>query len=124
MLEDLWIEELEVEVFERELNGMYGAYIQSHQLIVLEKRLAPIQRRSTLMHELGHAYYEHTESTARTEREASEWAARQMIPACEFNRLTRLYDSPIAVAFELGVLPRDVVNYAEWAKRALVLKMA
>lgn len=123
MLEDLWIEELEVEVFERELNGMYGAYIQSHQLIVLEKRLAPVQRRSTLMHELGHAYYGHTESTARTEREASEWAARQMIPACEFNRLTRLYDSPIAVAFELGVLPRDVVNYAEWAKRALVLKM-
>jgi|SRR5699024_7244645 len=90
MLEDLWIEELEVEVFERELNGMYGAYIQSHQLIVLEKRLAPVQRRSTLMHELGHAYYGHTESTARTEREASEWAARQMIQRAS---LIDLHDS-------------------------------
>src|SRR5699024_3376661 len=123
MLEDLWIDELEVEVFESELNGMYGAYIHDHRLIVLEKRLAPVQRRSTLMHELGHAYYGHVSSTARTEREASEWAARQMIPPCAFHRLARLYDGPVAVAFELGVLPRDVVNYAEWAKRSKRLKI-
>lgn len=114
MPEFLWIEELQVSVLERNLQGMFGLYIHSHQLILIDPMLAPIQRRSTLMHELGHAFYGHTESTSRAEHEASVWAARQLIPGCEFDRLTRLYDEPISVASELGVLPRDVVNFSQW----------
>lgn len=123
MAENLWITELGVEVEDTPMANLYGAYIHQHRLILLNDRLAPIQRRSTLMHELGHAFYGHTESTARTEREASEWAARQLIPGCEFDRLSRLYDSPIAVASELGVLPRDVVNYKQWLDRLELVKV-
>src|SRR5690625_5688458 len=94
MAENLWITELGVEVEDTPMSHLYGAYIHQHGLILLNDRLAPIQRRSTLMHELGHAFYGHTESTARTEREASEWAARQLIPGCEFDRLSKLYDNP------------------------------
>jgi len=124
MAENLWIAELGVEVEDTPMSHLYGAYIHQHGLILLNDRLAPIQRRSTLMHELGHAFYGHTESTARTEREASEWAARQLIPCCEFDRLSKLYDNPVAVASELGVLPRDVENYVGWLQRLELLKMA
>lgn len=118
MPENVWIEELGVEVKDTVMANLYGAYIHSHRLILLNNRLAPLQRRSTLLHELGHAFYGHVESSPRSEREASEWAARQLIPACEFDRLSKMYDSPVAVASELGVLPRDVVNYVQWAKRS------
>ena len=114
MPENLWISELRVEVVNTSMRHLYGVYIHQRRLIVLNDLLGPIQWRSTLMHELGHAYYEHTDSTARAEHEASEWAARQMIPGCQFDRLTKMYDSPVSVAYELGVLPRDVVNYAKW----------
>jgi len=118
MVEDLWIAELRVDVVEMTMSHLYGAYLHQHRVILLNDRLAPIQRRSTLMHELGHAYYGHIDSTARAEREASEWAARQLIPGCEFERLSKVYDSPVAIAHELGVLPRDVINYSTWLTRA------
>lgn len=111
MPENVWIDRLCVDVIERPLPGIHGAYLHQHQVILLSDALAPIQRRSTLMHELGHAFYGHTSSTARSEREASEWAACELIDAALFDQLTQAYESPVAVAYELGVLPRDVVNY-------------
>lgn len=111
MLEDLWIDELKVELYEHKLNGLFGAYIHSHRIILIDSRLAPVQRRSTLMHELGHAYYGHDGHLAKWEREASLWAASQMIRFSDYQLATTIYASPVAVAHELGVLPRDVRNY-------------
>ena len=99
------------------LGELHGAYLHDHHAILLDEELAPIQRRSTLMHELGHAYYGHPRSTTRTEREASEWAARALIRPCEIWKLSRMYDDPQAIAHELGVLPRDVVHFHEWFAR-------
>src|SRR5690625_970799 len=124
MVENLWVTELGVEVEDIPMSHLYGAYIHQHGLILLNNRLPPIQRRSTPMHELGHVFYGDTESTARTECEAFEWAARQLIPCCEFARLSKLYDNPVAVASELGVLPREVENYVGWLQRLELLKMA
>lgn len=117
MLEDLWIAELKVQVVNTPMRNLFGAYIHSHKVILLSDALAPIQRRSTLLHELGHAFYGHTDTTARNEIEASEWAARQLIPGCEFERLTKIYDEPVSIASELGVLPRDVANFSLWIDR-------
>lgn len=113
--EERWVEELDVEVITHRLNGLHGAYLHDHRIILLDERLAPIQRRSTLMRELGHAYYGHTDSTARAEHEASEWAARALIRGCDFMHLTTVYDHPQSIASELGVLPRDVLNFWKWA---------
>ena len=102
---------------EGDLGGLHGAYMHDHRAILIDWRLGPVQRRSTLAHELGHAYYGPDCSTARTERDASEWAARILIRGCDLVMLSRAHDTPPAVAEELGVLPRDVVNYRSWLLR-------
>ena len=112
-----WINELGVRVIVADLGELNGVYLHDHHTILLDNELAPIQRRSTLMHELGHAYYRHPQSSARTEREASEWAARALIRPCELLKLSRIYDDLESVAHELGVLPRDVKHFHGWATR-------
>lgn len=110
-----WITRLGVVVFEAECPGeWWGFYDPLTHAIVLRPDLAPLQRLSTLAHELGHAYYRHEGTTPRNEAEASEWAARALIRPCEFHRAAQVHDSPEAVANELNVLPRDVVNFARW----------
>ncbi|WP_150460369.1 ImmA/IrrE family metallo-endopeptidase [Nesterenkonia ebinurensis] len=59
--------------------GRWGEYRHHHRRIRLLSCLAPVQYRSTLAHELGHAVYGHRRSTARTELEADAWAARYLI---------------------------------------------
>lgn len=109
---------LGVRVIPANLEGLHGAYMHDHRAIVIDRRMGPIQCRSTLMHELGHAYHEHTGTTPRSECQASEWAARQMIRGCEFAAASLVHEKPEAVALELGVLPRDVVNYQRWLDSA------
>lgn len=121
---DRWIEALGVQVVYGDLDGaLYGGYMHDLRAIVIDKSLGPVQRKSTLAHELGHAILGHDCSTPANEREASEWGARIMIQGCRFWRATRMYDTPQEVAAELGVLPRDVVFYSEWFNReCLALK--
>lgn len=109
-----WVSALGVRVVNGDLGSVHGAYMHDHHAILVNRSLGPVQRRSTLMHELGHAYYGHECTSAKSEREASLWAARQMIRQCEFARLIKVFDNPQAVAWEMGVLPRDVVNYQQW----------
>lgn len=113
-----WIDELGVRVVYADLPHMHGGYMHDLRAIVVDGSMAPIQLKSTLAHELGHAFHGHEYTTPRTEREASEWGARVMIRGCKFWLATRMYDTPQEVAAELGVLPRDVVNYADWFDRS------
>lgn len=94
-----------------------GAYLHGLRVIMLDERLAPIQRQSTLAHELGHAFYGHVDSSLRSEREASEWASRILISRRAFSEATRIHCGEVAVAHELGVLPRDVGHYVAWLAR-------
>lgn len=112
-----WIEILGVRVVQGDLGGMYGCYLKDHHAIIIERSLAPLQYRSTAMHELGHAFYGHDSTTPRTELEASEWAARQMIRWCDYVNVTMALESAQGVAHELGVLPRDVINYQAWVRQ-------
>lgn len=112
-----WIDTLGVRVVHGDLGSMYGCYLKDHHAIILNSSLAPIQRRSTVMHELGHAFHGHSETTPQTERQASEWSARELIRWCDYMCLTRIHDTAQGVASELGVLPRDVENYATWMRR-------
>lgn len=112
-----WVRTLGVRVVRGSLGGLQGGYMIDHHAVMIEDSLAPIQYRSTIMHELGHAYFGHAHTTPHAERQAGEWSARAMIRFCEFSALTRVHDTTQAVACEMGVLPRDVANYAVWVGR-------
>jgi len=93
--------------------GCWGAYRHRTHTITLLKNLGPIQYRCTLAHELGHAHYRHTGSTARTERQASQWAARQLITQDAFMEAAYGADTTSGVAAILEVMPSDVETYIE-----------
>lgn len=115
MMADCWTEALGVRVFEGLLPGdACGFYDHEYHAIYIDSTLSPIQRNSTLMHELGHAFYRHAGSKPRWEREASIWAARQLVDEDEFVSAMRLFEGSVAVANELGVLPRDIDFYVQW----------
>lgn len=115
---DQWIDKIGVTIYEAYCpDGWWGFYDPEAHAIVLRPDLAPVQRLSTLAHELGHAYYRHEGTTARQEREAAEWAAAALIEPSEFESATRCFEAVVAVANELQVLPRDVRNFASMCQK-------
>lgn len=94
-------------------DGWWGSYSHTRHEIVLRPRLGALQRRSTLAHELGHAFYRHAGTTPFGERQASTWAARALIPDHAFVAACQISDTAQGMAHILGVLPRDVTTYIE-----------
>lgn len=86
-----------------------GHYEHHRQRIVLRSGLSAIQRRCTLAHELGHAYWmdEPTGDArydARQERNADMFAARLLIREQDVRLAERIHGPSWAViAHELGV---------------------
>lgn len=109
---DMLIAELGVSVVEGELpDGWWGAYDPDTHTITLLPKLGYIQWRSTLYHELGHAYYRHEGNHAWQERQARVWAARRLIPVSDFIDANLLHTSVQEVAHYLSVMPDDVETY-------------
>jgi hypothetical protein len=110
---------LHVRVIETDLpEGWWGAYDHTTRTIGLRRTLAPIQRRSTLSHELAHAALAHHGHSPRQEREAQELSASWLIRHCDFQHASRIYNTPTALAHELNVLPRDIHAYVRLIQRA------
>ena len=95
------------------VTGAWGEYDHTHRVIRLDPRLSGVPYTSTLAHELGHAAHGHTQSTVVTEREADQYAQWLLIPFCRYLEAARAYDTVEAVAHEIGVLPGDIIRYAE-----------
>lgn len=91
--------------------GWWGAYSWEHHQIRLRPRLGPAQGRSVLAHELGHAWYRHRGTSARNERQASVWAAKNLIDQADFVMAAQTSHHPSAIAHQLNVLPSDVYTY-------------
>lgn len=92
-------------------DGWWGSYNYAKHEIVLHPRLGPLQRRSTLAHELGHAQYMHAGSTPFNERQASVWAATTLITEEAFIDACKVAETAQGMAHVLSVLPRDVRTY-------------
>ncbi|MBQ1444112.1 MAG: ImmA/IrrE family metallo-endopeptidase [Renibacterium sp.] len=92
-------------------HGWWGAYSAAEHSIVLAPELGFVQRRSTLAHECGHAFYRHVGAGRKQERQASVWAVRRLIEQSEFIDALRLADDCLELAHQLSVLPSDVAVY-------------
>lgn len=101
----------------------WGEYSEHHRAIRLLDHLGPVQYRSVLAHELGHAHYRHRWCWGRYELHADAWAARTLIrPDC-WRDATAAYDDVLTVAAELQVLPRLVEAYALHLTRHPALRL-
>lgn len=89
-------------------NGMYR---HPERLILLRKGMDYWKRRSTLAHELGHAYYrDEIHGDPRLELRADQYAARLLISEDAYRAAEHLHGPhPGAIAHELGVT-LDVVK--------------
>ncbi|MBG6083283.1 ImmA/IrrE family metallo-endopeptidase [Zhihengliuella flava] len=91
--------------------GWWGLYDHPRRTVVIAPGLAPVQRRCTLMHELGHAYFEHQGVTGKYELQANRWAARQLLSVDDVVHAARAEPRHNALACSLGVLPDFLTHF-------------
>lgn len=100
----------ELEVLDAPLPpGWLGAYDHACRRIVLAPWLTPVEQRSVLAHELGHALRMHVGSSAADERAAERFAARLLIDPAALRAACAWARDDAELADELGVTV-DVVR--------------
>lgn len=91
-----------------------GFYDSARKLVVYGFDLTPVQQRSVLAHELGHAYYDHTCADGDAAESAADlYAAQLLIDPAEFAKAERIDPATDAIAEELGVTSDLVHTYKE-----------
>lgn len=118
-----------------------GLYDHEDRSIFLNLRLTPVERRSTLAHELGHCHYGHTGNSPAQERLARAYAAKLLVDPAEYARLERINPDQHWLAEEFSVTAEIIFDYehfhltrvrgltysrarmgiGQWAHRAAVL---
>lgn len=93
--------------------GTLGYYSPSEARIYFDLWLAPMERRSVIAHELGHAHHGHSCDSKRNERQADIYAARLLIDPVAYAQLERVNPDQHHLAEELGVTPELIFTYEE-----------
>lgn len=99
--------------------GPKGFYDHARRTISTRRGLSIAAYKSTLAHELGHAYYGDTACRdpvlrARQEHRADQWAATFLIRnADEVLELATAYEHPASVAHELEITPHLLTVWAQ-----------
>lgn len=102
---------------EAALPGRDGEYLHARRLIRLRPGMSARLHRCVLAHELAHCAFGDVPSpsahlTAKQERRADEWAARQLIRLDDYRRAELLHHGhPGAMAIDLGVMRSIVEAY-------------
>lgn len=88
-------------------DGLNGQYLHHRRLILLRQGLDPWTRKSTLAHELGHAWHgDDIHGDPRLERRADQFAAQILITPDMYKNAEKLHEGHTgAIAYELGVTP-------------------
>lgn len=93
-----------------------GFYDSAQKIIVYDFNLTPIEARSVLAHELGHAFYDHQcYGDERFEAAADYYAACLLIDPAEYMAAEVIDPSVPAIADELGVEPKLVRAFEQRA---------
>lgn len=95
------------------LDDSVGVYDHTTQEIHLSFGLTPVEQRSVLAHELGHAYHGHDCSNSRNERQADAYAANLLINADDYARAERHSPNVHDIAAELDVTDDIVTAYQD-----------
>lgn len=94
-----------------------GFYDAESKIVVYDYDLTPVERRTVLAHELGHAFYDHRcYGNPQFEEAADFYAACLLIDPVEYEAAEAIDPSIGAIAEELGVEPKLVRVFE---KRAL-----
>ncbi len=108
LLYDPWdhAEQLGVEVVTRPLRTAHGLWLPDHRTILIHSRLRAGAQRLILAHEIGHADLAHPDDRPKHERQADEYAARNLICPRELEAAYRWAPDEGALVRELGVTTR------------------
>src|SRR5699024_1691246 len=104
-------------------SGLWGVYDHDYRLITLKPGMGRPQRRSTLAHELGHAYYGHRFTCPKQERVADIWSARVLLYPLQVFEEARFSRDIRELAPELGVMPWVVEVFVESSSGSHIEKM-
>lgn len=105
---------LGVKVMYRKLDGKFGLYDSTRDQIRIDPRLSLAQKRSTLAHELGHAFYRHDCTTALAEAQAWKRGSGLAVDPDEYMAAARVYDSTALIARELTLTEVIVGEWEKW----------
>lgn len=95
-----------------------GAYVHTHQLIIIDARMPPLQQYATLAHEYVHALHGHTgRQSPSMEERVDRQAARLIVNPVEYATAERLYDGNLAAI-------ADELHLPLWAIRAYTSSMS
>lgn len=106
--------QVEVEVHIARLpSDRLGAYDHRRRRILLARGLTPVEQRSVLAHELGHALFMHVGESEAGERAAERFAARVLIDPDALAAACAWTHDDAELADELGVTVDIVRAYRE-----------
>lgn len=92
-------------------SGEFGYYSPDEDRIYFDLTLTPFERRCTVAHELGHAYYGHRSDSEQNERIADSYAAELLIDPVEYAAAEQISDDIEFLADELCVVPTLIEHF-------------
>lgn len=92
---------------------LWGYYDHSRRIIVLRLDLTPYEMRSAMAHELAHAFYGDSCSSASNERRAERYAAQLLIDPEDYARAEAGGSDIWAIADDLRVTVELVQTYRD-----------
>ncbi|MCH1884189.1 ImmA/IrrE family metallo-endopeptidase [Agrococcus sp. ARC_14] len=105
-------------------SGWLGAYDHTAARILLLPGLTPVEQRSVLAHELGHALRMDTGDSAAAERAAERFAALLLIDPAALKAAVAWARDETELAEELGVTVDIVRSYLALRPRPALLRAA
>src|SRR5690606_30924977 len=95
-----------IEVIVRRLRTANGLWFPEYNQILISNTLRVGHQRLVLAHELGHGYFMHPDDSPRHEKQADQFAARNLIDPDELADLYKWCPDEGRIIQELGVTQR------------------
>lgn len=99
-------EQLGIPVFVRRLRSANGLWFPEYGEIIISDKLRAGQQRLVLAHEIGHGVLAHPDDRPKHERQADQFAARNLIDPEELADLYKWCPDEQRIVQELGVTTR------------------
>ena len=105
---DPWLhaETLGIEVVVRRLRTAHGRWFPEYNQILISDKLRVRDQELTLSHEIGHAVLLHLDDRPKHEKQADQFAARNLIDPDELADLYKWCPDEQRIVAELGVTTR------------------